>query len=84
MAADAQNSVFAATAPISGAQLEPSLSEVQLVEAFFDIERRFAIAAAAAAPPPPPTHGGPPSPPPRPLPCCLQVAGQVRALLQEA
>lgn len=33
------------------AQLAPSLSEVQLVEAFFDVEQRVGIAAAAAAHP---------------------------------
>ena len=33
------------------AQLGPSLSEVQLVEAFFDVEQRLATAAAAAAHP---------------------------------
>ena len=33
------------------AQLAPSLSEVQLVEAFFDVEQRLGIAAAAAAHP---------------------------------
>lgn len=33
------------------AQLAPSLSEVHLVEAFFDVEQRLASAAAAAAHP---------------------------------
>lgn len=33
------------------AQLAPSLSEVQLVEAFSDVEQRLSIAAAAATHP---------------------------------
>ena len=33
------------------APLAPSLSEVQLVEAFFDVEQRLGITAAAAADP---------------------------------
>lgn len=51
MAAKAESSTGEARMNGEAAQLAPSLSDVQLVEAFFDVEKRLGIAAAGAAHP---------------------------------
>lgn len=51
MAAQGGGSVGEGGAGEQAAQLGPSVSEVHLVEAFFDVEQRLASAAAAAAHP---------------------------------
>ena len=51
MAARAASSQAEVTMNGGAAQLAPSLSEVQLVEAFFDVEQQLSIAAAGAAHP---------------------------------
>ena len=53
MAVEAQSSELDCTAPAEAGQLAPWLSDVQLVEAFFDVEQRLLQAAAAAAHPTP-------------------------------